>query len=466
MKNTGIGVALLVLCLGILERTDAAQPNIIYILADDLGYGDLSCYGQQTLNTPHLDAMAKQGMRFTRHYAGSTVCAPSRCVLLTGLHTGHCRVRGNGAAQLQPDDVTFATELQKSGYKTGAFGKWGVGNPPPLDDPQQHGFGDFYGYINMFHAHNYYPEFLVKNGKKVPLRNKLYPDWREKRTGPREGAGVAEVAVDYAPELIAKGTLDFIRRHREGPFFLYYALNIPHANNEAGGEKRIGRNGMRVPDLGEFANKNWPIQEKGFARMIQQIDDDVGNILGLLKELKIDKNTLVIFSSDNGPHQEGGHKVDHFDSNGALRGTKRDLYEGGIREPMIAWWPGTVPANRTSNHVSAFQDIFPTVLELSGVKEWPRTDGISMVPTLFGKPADQPQHAHLYWEFQEQGGKRAVVKGNWKAVQRNTSKPQPLPIEIYDLANDLSEEHDVAKNHPKLVAEMATIMQREHVAEE
>ncbi|SVB15881.1 uncharacterized protein METZ01_LOCUS168735, partial [marine metagenome] len=356
----------------------ADRPNLIYILADDLGYGDLGCYGQKTLKTPNLDRMAREGMRFTRHYAGSTVCAPSRCVLMTGLHTGHARIRGNGPGQLLPGDITFAKVLQQHGYQTGCFGKWGIGSPPPLNDPQRHGFDEFYGYINMYHAHNYYPEFMIHNGRKVPLHNVLYDDWRAKRTGPREGAGVARVAKDYAPHLIADKMLGYIRdcaKQKNKPFFVYYALNIPHANNEGGGEKRIERNGMRVPDWGSHANLDMPDQEKGFARMIDYIDRDVGNILALLKELGIDDNTMVMFSSDNGPHQEGGHKMPFFDSNGPLRGMKRDLYEGGIRVPFIARWPGNVPAKKVSHHISAFQDIFPTLLELTGIENKHRTDG-------------------------------------------------------------------------------------------
>jgi arylsulfatase A-like enzyme len=456
-----IGLPLL-FCLATCSAAGAAPPNIIYILADDLGYGDLSCYGQKTLQTPNLDRMAGEGLRFTRHYAGSTVCAPSRCVLMTGLHTGHCRIRGNGPGQLQKEDVTFATLLRKAGYKTAAFGKWGIGNPPPLDDPQRHGFDEFYGYINMFHAHNYYPEFLIHNGKKEPLKNRLYADWKEKRTGPREGAGVAEVAVDYAPAMIADAMLAFIRENHHQPFFVYYALNIPHANNEGGGEPRIDRNGLRVPDWGRFADKPWPIQEKGFARMIQRIDGDVGRILALLRELKIDDNTLVMFSSDNGPHQEGGHKVDFFDSNGPLRGHKRDLYEGGIRAPMIAWWPGKVSPGRTTDHISGFQDLFPTVAELAGVQDVPSTDGISLAPTLLGDHKNQRTHDHLYWEFHEQGGKRAVVQGNWKAVRLNVDRQQNGPLELYDLAGDEAETHNVAGDHPDIVARLAELMRRGH----
>lgn len=449
------------MCLPSLHAKSSARPNIVFILADDLGYGDLGCYGQTTLATPHLDAMAREGLRFTRHYAGSTVCAPSRCVLMTGLHTGHCRIRGNGPGQLQASDVTFATLLRQAGYATGAFGKWGIGNPPPLDDPQRHGFDEFYGYVNMYHAHNYYPEFLIRNGRKEPLRNRLFEDWRAKRTGPQEGAGVAEVAVDYAPHLIAREALDFVRRHQDEPFMLYYALNLPHANNEGGGDPRIGRNGMRVPDWGPFENRPWPAQEKGFARVIQYIDEDVGRILDLLRELNLAENTLVLFTSDNGPHQEGGHKVDFFDSNGPLRGWKRDLYDGGVRVPLIAWWPKTIAPGRTSDVLSGFQDFFPTLLELAGVDRIPSTDGVSLVPVLRGEPMPR-QHEFLYWEFYEQGGKTAVVTPRWKAVRRNVLKNPQGPVELYDLQQDEGEQRDVAAEHPDVVARLTRFMEQSH----
>ena len=441
---------------------DHRPPNIIYVLADDLGYGDLSCYGQKTLETPNLDRMAAEGMRFTRHYAGSTVCAPSRCVLLTGLHTGHARVRGNGPGQLTADDVTFATRLRQAGYRTGCFGKWGIGNPPPIDDPARHGFDEFYGYVNMFHAHNYYPEFLVRNGEKEPLRNKLYPFWKERSVGPREGLGVAEVAVDYTPQLIAQEMLGFIRASSDKPFFCYYALNIPHANNEGGVEERIGRDGMRVPDHGPFKDKPWPSQEKGFARMMQYIDQDMGSIFALLEELGIDEHTIVMFSSDNGPHQEGGHEMEYFDSNGPLRGMKRDLYEGGVRVPFIARWPGKIPAGKTSDHVSGFQDVFPTALELAGAKQTGTTDGLSMVPTLLGRPEEQDKHPYLYWEFYERGGRIAVVDGDWKAVRYDVQENPDAPIQLYDLSTDLGETNDVASAHPERVQHMSKMMKDAH----
>jgi len=459
-----VRLLIIVLCAAAFSVEAARpRPNIVYVLADDLGYGDLSCYGQRTLSTPNLDKMAKEGMRFTRHYAGSTVCAPSRCVLMTGLHTGHARIRGNGPGQLKAEDVTIAEVLQKAGYETGCFGKWGIGNPPPLNDPELNGFDEFYGYVNMYHAHNFYPEWLIKNGKKVPLNNKLFADWHEKRNGPREGAGVAQVAMDYAPALISDATIKFIRKKRTKPFFLYYALNIPHANNEGGGEKRINRNGMRVPSHGKFAKRDWPVQEKGFAQMMHYIDKDMGKIMKALQDIGADKDTIVMFSSDNGPHQEGGHQMPFFDSNGPLKGMKRDLYEGGIRVPFIARWPGAIPAGSVSDHISAFQDVFPTLAQLAGAKYSNKIDGISMVEELMGRANRQKKHPHLYWEFYEKGGRLGVVKDNWKAVRLNVIKNPNAPIELYDLSGDIGETKNIAQRHPDIVEAMAAIMKQEHV---
>jgi arylsulfatase A-like enzyme len=430
---------------------DVGPPNIVYILADDLGYGDLSCYGQTILQTPHLDRMAEEGIRFTQHYAGSTVCAPSRCSLLTGLHTGHARIRNNRPGVLKASDVTIAKLLSQRGYRTGCAGKWGVGNPPPLDDPNRMGFDDFFGYISMWHAHNFYPEFLVENGKKVPLENEV-PDgkWQD------DGRGVATRKVQYAPNLITEHALDFIRAHQEGPFFLYFAMNVPHANNEA------GRKGMEVPDWGRFAERDWPEPEKGFAAMIRNIDRDVGAVLDLLRELGIEKNTLVIFTSDNGPHQEGGHQADFFDSNGPLRGIKRDVYDGGIRVPMIAWWPGTIAPKQTSEHISAFYDMMPTFCELAKVDIPEQTDGISLVPTLLGEKENQREHDFLFWQFDAVGGKQAVRLGPWKGVRTDTMQDPAGPIELYHIATDIGEENEVSRRHPEVVREIRKIMSREN----
>ncbi len=334
----------------------SAKPNVIYILADDLGYGDLSCYGQETLQTPRLDRLAENGMRFTSHYAGATVCAPSRYVLMTGKHNGRAAIRDNRINALSEEEFTLAELFKKAGYRTGLMGKWGLGTPPDDKDPNRAGFDEFYGYNNMFHAHNYYPEFLIRNGKKEMLRN-VVPDFFDEPTDYMpvayylEGRGVATKKVDYAPQMIHDEALGFIEDNKDNPFFLYYALNIPHANNEAGsgytksGERIRGKqfDGMAVPDHGAFADKDWPVQEKGFARMIQHIDDWVGEIVDLVDRLGLTKDTIILFSSDNGPHQEGNHDHEFFNSNGDFKGYKRDLYDGGIRVPFIVSWPGTVP---------------------------------------------------------------------------------------------------------------------------
>ncbi len=458
MKSRMIRFPLLSLALAALLASccSAASPNIVYILADDLGYGDLSCFGQSTLETPNLDRMAAEGMRFTQHYAGSTVCAPSRCALLTGLHTGHCRIRGNTMGSILTDaDVTIAQLLKKAGYTTGCVGKWGVGAPPPLNDPELRGFDHFYGYISMWHAHNFYPEFVIRNGEKVALRNEV-PE-REKWT---DGRGVATKRVDYVPELVTEEALGFIEKNKDRPFFLYLAMNVPHANNEA------GRKGMEVPDWGEFADKKWPEPEKGFASMIRNIDGDVGRVLGKLKSLRLEDNTLVIFTSDNGPHQEGGHMADHFDSNGPLQGMKRDVYDGGIRVPMIARWPGKVPAGATSDHVSAFWDMLPTFCELAGSQVPDNTDGISIVPTLLGLANQQKKHEYLYWEFYEKGGRVAVRMGDYKGVRMDVLKNPDAPIELYKVTQDLEEQQDIAADHPQIVARIEKIMNEAHVSPE
>lgn len=434
-----------------------AKPNIILILADDLGYGDLSCFGQKTLATPNLDKLAAEGMLFTRHYAGMTVCSPSRCVLMTGKNSGRAVVRANWDPPMPDGTVTLASALKGAGYATGGFGKWGIGNIIPEDDPQRKGFDTFYGYVDMFHAHNFFPPFMVRDGRREPLRNDLIPGSDGRFSG--RGNGVALNPKDYAPDFIRREALKFIDTKAKQRFFLYLALNTPHANNEGG--KNDFRRGMEVPGFGPFARQNWPDEEKGFARMIFDIDQTVAAVVAKLKEHGIAKNTLVIFTSDNGPHQEGGHEVDFFDSNGPLRGRKRDLYEGGIRVPAIAWWPGKVAAGNVTDHLSGFQDYLATFCDLAGVNATDH-DGISMLPTLLGRPADQKRHDHLYFEFYEGGGKQAIVTEKWKAVRLNWNEHPDGPIELYDLENDLAEEHDLAAQHPKLVRSMNERMAESH----
>ena len=441
-------LALLVLALT-AGPLGAASPNFVFILADDLGYGDLGCYGQEQIDTPNLDRMAAEGLKFTQHYAGSTVCAPSRCVLMTGKHTGHCAIRGNRKASPTSDwplpegEVTLAEVLKKRGYATALVGKWGLGDQHTTGFPNRQGFDYSFGYFSQSHAHNYYPEYLFRNGEKVFLRN-FVPVPKP------NGAGEASVKVDYSHDRIADEALAWLKQHHRKPFCLYLALTLPHANNEA------GPRGQEVPGYGPYANRDWPDSQKGTASMISRLDRTVGQVRGLLRQLGVAENTLVVFSSDNGPHAEGGNDPAFFHSSGPLRGIKRDLYEGGIRVPTLAAWPGRIAAGRESDTVSGFQDWLPTFAELAGAKVPGGLDGLSLVPTLTGR-GDQEQHDYLYWEFHEQGGKRAIREGNWKAVQLNMNRT-PGAVELYDLGSDVGEEHDVAGEHPEVVGRLEGLM--------
>jgi arylsulfatase A-like enzyme len=411
-------------------------PNIIFILADDLGYGDLGCYGQQKVQTPHLDRMAKEGMRFTQCYAGSTVCAPSRCALMTGLHTGHCLVRGNARVPLRPEDRTVAELLKSAGYATGLVGKWGLGEADSTGVPNKKGFDEFFGFLNQHHAHNYYPDFLWRNQEKVPLPgNVLKQD------------NVAERRETYAHDLFTREALSFVERHKGGPFFLYLAYTIPHANNE---RSRFDGNGNEVPSDEPYSDRPWPQQEKNKAAMITRLDGDIGKLFARLKDLGIDNDTIVFFSSDNGPHREGGNDPKFFASSGPLRGIKRDLYEGGIRVPMIARWPGKVNPGAVSDVTWAFWDVLPTAAELAGVKPPEGLDGVSVVPTLLGT-GSQTTRPYLYWEFHEGASKQAVRFDDWKAVRLRPGGP----IELYDLSKDVGEQRDVAGSFPDVVAKAA-----------
>jgi len=429
--------------------SESKKPNIIFILADDLGYGDLGCYGQKEIKTPHLDRMAAEGMKFTQHYAGSTVCAPSRCVLMTGLHTGHARVRGNSRILMEPEDVTVAKVLKQAGYATGIIGKWGVGHPPPPGDPEQNGFDYFFGYLNMVHAHNYYPEFLWRN------REKVFYDGNELVERYDDEQGWSFRQETYSHDVFSDEALAFVERNSAKPFFLYLAYTVPHANNEGG--RHVG-NGMEVPDYGIYKNKKWPDPMKGHAAMISRMDADVGRLFGKLRQLGVDEDTIVIFSSDNGPHKEGGTDPAFFNSNGPLRGIKRDMYEGGIRVPFIARWPGRIKAGSISEHVSAFWDFLPTAAELAGAEVPDDIDGISMLPTLLGKAQEQKKHEYLYWEFHERGGKQAVLWGKYKAVRLKWHKNPNGPLELYDHEKDLAENFNIAKEHPDIVAKMEAYM--------
>jgi len=445
------------------DTQDSLRPNFIYILADDLGYGDLSCYGQKRFATPHLDQLASAGIRFTRHYSGSTVCAPSRSVLMTGLHTGHTPVRGNqevkpeGQWPLADSVITLAESLKEAGYVTGAFGKWGLGFPGSEGDPVNQGFDLFFGYNCQRYAHRYYPEYLWENEEKVMLPGN---DWSSTET--------------YAPDVIQEKTLEFIRNNRDTSFFAYLPIVIPHAElivpedeilqlylGKYPEEPYVGRPGADYgPDMviGMYCSQENP--HATFAAMVHRIDLYVGQIVELLEELGIAENTLIMFTSDNGPHREGGADPEFFHSSAGLRGIKRDLYEGGVRVPMIAYWPGTIEEGRVSDHVSAFWDVFPTLSDLTGF-EMQQSDGISFLPTLLGE--EQPTHKFLYWEFHERGGKQAILSDPWKAVRLGVGKDPDGPLELYNLDEDPFEENNVADKHPELVEKFATMMKEERI---
>ncbi|GAB5553089.1 MAG: arylsulfatase [Saprospiraceae bacterium] len=433
-------------------------PNIIYILADDLGYGDLSCYGQTLFSTPNIDQLAAAGMRFTQHYSGSTVCAPSRSALMTGQHTGHTFIRGNqevrpeGQYPIPDNSYTLAEALKKSGYATGAFGKWGLGYPGSEGDPNNQGFDTFFGYNCQRIGHHYYPYHLWSNQDSIILKE---------NAGKQKGA--------YAPELIHQEALSFIRKNKENPFFLYLPSVIPHAELIAPDSVMNKYLGKFEPELDYKGYDDGPRYRKGpyesqanshaaFVAMIEILDRQVGEIVQTLEELGLSDNTLIIFTSDNGPHKEGGADPEYFNSNGPLKGFKRDLYEGGIRVPMIAKWPKTITAGTSSDHISAFWDVFPTLAELTNMEAPENIDGISFLPTLKGTVEAQEKHDYLYWEFHERGGRLAIRKGNWKAVKYNVLKDPNASIELYDLSKDLGEDNNIAADHPEVVAEMQVIL--------
>jgi arylsulfatase A-like enzyme len=431
---------------------ESRRPNIIFIHADDLGYGDLSCYGQQRFRTPNIDRMAAEGTKFTNYYAGSPVCAPSRAVLMTGLHTGHAYIRGNSPNEppLRPEDVTVAEVLKTAGYTTAVIGKWGLGQAGTTGLPNRQGFDESFGYLDHKHAHRQYTNYLWKNGEVFWVNQER----------------------DYANDLFAQAALDFIARNKTRPFFLYLAFTIPHAElrvpedslkefrgrfpetpfvNARADQVAAAEPGLR-PSLGY---RSQPAPHAAFAAMVTRMDRYVGQVLARLKELGLDRDTVVFFTSDNGPHKEGGGDPAFFNSAGPLRGIKRDLYEGGIRVPMIVRWPGKVKAGRTSDQVWAHWDFLPTAAEIAGAKVASQTgtgagahalDGLSMLPALLGQP--QKNHEFLYWEFFERGFEQAVRMGDWKAVRHRLDQP----LELYDLKTDIGEQHNIAADHPEIVA--------------
>lgn len=443
------------------SAAEERPPNIVFIMADDLGYGHLGSYGQQIIQTPHLDRMAAEGTRFTQVYAGNTVCAPSRSVLMTGLHMGHTPVRGNsGGIPLRHEDVTVAEVLKEAGYTTGIFGKWGLGEAGTSGVPTQQGFDSAFGYLHQIHAHFYYPEYLWKNEMKFPLPGNS--------GGGRLPGNADGERTQYAPDVITEQALHFIRANQDRPFFLYLPTVIPHVEvvappaslaryegqfeEEACYDKRPGYAGSETP-------------KAMYAAMITHMDQNVGRVLALLGELGLEENTIVFFTSDNGA--QGGNCVnsEFFNASGPLRGRKRDMYEGGLRVPMIVRWPGKVPAGRTSDHVWYFPDVLPTLAELAGAETPDGLDGISVVPDLMGSE-EQPRHDYLYWElgFGEYADgpnlKQGVRMGDWKAVRQSRHDA----IELYNLSRDLGETNNVAAQHPDIIAEMEACMDTCRVA--
>ncbi len=439
-------IAATVLSRPTVTAADAKRPNLIWVMADDLGYGELGCFGQSVIRTPRLDRMAREGLRFTQFYAGATVCAPSRSVLMTGQHHGRTRVRGNAgrrnpiAQALRPEDRTVAHALQQAGYATALIGKWGLGDVGQAEVglPRKQGFDYFFGFLNQVRAHNHFTEYLWRNEQKVPLPNPVIPIGDG-------GGGYSEDGVFYADDLFTDQALTFIANHQDRPFFLYWSLIIPHANNE---RNRVLKDGAHVPDYGPYALEDWPYQDKGQAAMITRMDSYVGRLLDHLELLGLAENTLVLFTSDNGPHNESSHNLDRFQPSGPLRGIKRDLTEGGIRVPTIAWWPGRIRPGTESDHASYFGDWFATAVELAGAELPPGLDSISFVPTLLGPAEQQPKHEFLYWEFHERGFRQAALyQGRWKG---HRSGGPDEPIELYDLDNDIAEQHDIAGEHPDI----------------
>lgn len=452
MLNLKSYLVTFIACLLASNYALADRPNIVYILLDDAGYGDFSCYGQKNFVTPNIDRLAASGMRFTQHYAGSTVCAPTRCVVITGLHTGHSFIRGNsevkpeGQRPISAETITLAELLKDAGYRTGAFGKWGLGPPGSEGDPTNQGFDEFYGYNCQRQAHTFYPKHLWHNSNKIPLDGET-----------------------YSHDLIVEHALDFVRKNQDQPFFCFLPFTIPHASLHVP-ESTIGpfRKKFRQFEdvIGRYAGPDVRNPIAAFAGMMTKADESIGQLRDLLVELGLADNTLIMFSSDNGPHREGGHQPDFFNSNGGLRGYKRDLFEGGIRVPMIASWPGRIEADSLSDHISAHWDVLPTVCEATGIEIPEQIDGKSMLPTFLSESQQQKQHDYLYWEFYEKGGTRAVRFGDWKAVQLRLNNEINPPILLYNLAADRAETNDVAADRPELIAKARRYFAAAHTPSE
>ena len=482
-----LGKAVLTLiCINILIAVRAqhdkqsgknSKPNVIYILADDMGYGDLGCYGQEKIKTPNIDRLASEGMRFTQHYVGTPVCGPSRCNLLTGQHSGHAYIRGNyglpdykenvsetGSYPIPENMPTLGTLFKQAGYTTGAIGKWGIGNYDNSGDPQKHGFDFFNGYYDQRHAHNYYTTHLWKNGKWDSLNNPVidvHPELKAENVKPEDVA--AYNGKEYSIDRMTANALDFINKNKDKPFFLYLPYTLPHAAFQIppSGIERYRKLFDEKPHLMMSAYVPTFYPYSTYAAMISYLDEQVGMVEALIKKLKLDKNTIVIFCSDNGPAHTLGVNNNYFKSSGILRGAKEDLYEGGIREPFIVKWPGKVEAGKVNNYISATYDMMETFAALLHVKA-PKNDGLSILPTLLGNKADQKQRSYLYWEYPDHGGQLAIRMGKWKGVKTGLYKNPQAPWQIFNLETDESEKADVADQNPQLITEFNDIVKREH----
>lgn len=427
-----------------VERT--TKPNFIYILADDLGYSDIGSYGGKIIKTPELDALRDEGMKFTQHYSGSTVCAPTRCVLMTGKHTGHATIRGNGGPNLNPEDVTIAELLKTKGYRTGIIGKWGLGEAGSEGVPNKQGFDFWYGYLNQRNAHHYYPPFLWRNQEK-----EMFPDNPENRD-------------HYSHDLFTGEAIRFIQENKEQPFFLYLAYTIPHVDLDVPDDSSQPYLETIKEDkvYGKPGGQHYRYSKTPratFAGMVSRLDRDVGKIKKFVDALGIGEETLIIFSSDNGPTSAGGADPDFFDGNGPFRGIKRDLFEGGIRVPMIARWKGHIKPGTTTDHISAHWDVLATLCSLAGMdkQSLPQQDGISFAPTLLNS-GSQKSHEYLYWEFYEQGGKQAIRYQDWKGVRLQLNNNPKAPIHLFNLAQDPAESQDVASDNPEMIRKLNALL--------
>ena len=460
------------LSLAVAAEEAGRPPNVIYFLADDLGYAELGCYGQEWIKTPNVDRIAAEGIRFTQHYSGNAVCAPSRCSLMTGKHPGHAYIRSNanpknlqhlkeqfgwefpGQYPIPDAEITIAEMLKQKGYATGAMGKWGLGHFGTSGDPNKQGFDLFYGFNCQVHAHNHFPRFLWRNAQKEIL----------------PGNDRTLYGQTYSQNKFTEVAAEFIRQNKDRPFFLFMPFTIPHLSIQVP-EESLAQYKGKIPEQ-EHKHHGYlkhPFPRAGYAAMISHLDRDVGKIMALIEQLGLDEQTLVVFSSDNGPTFDrlGGSDSAFFKSAGRLRGLKGSLYEGGIRVPLVARWPGKIRPGTVTEHISAFWDVMPTIAEITGTTPPQGIDGISFAPTLLGKPEKQKSHEYLYWEFPGYGGQQTVRSGDWKAIRQNMlrkNNPDPLKIELYNLAKDVGEQHDMAAERPEIVARLRAAMEKEHTA--